>query len=81
MTFLIATRKSKMALAQAQLVADLLTAREQSLELGFAHGDPVGDRDQISKLDRHGGKGGAFVAEIRADVLAGRAQAPEAARA
>ena len=63
-----------MALAQAELVADLLRQAEPDLDVSLAQNDPRGDRDQISRLDRHGGKGGAFVAEIRADVLAGRSQ-------
>lgn len=33
--------------------------------------EPVGDRDQTSRLQRHGGKGGAFVGEIRAALGAG----------
>ncbi len=70
----IATRKSTMALAQTRRVAELLSGQEPGLEVGIAENRPRGDRDQISKLDRHGGKGGAFVAEIRADVLAGRSQ-------
>lgn len=70
--FLIATRKSKMALAQTALVADLLRAASPDLDIGIAENNPRGDRDQISRLDRHGGKGGAFVAEIRADIVARR---------
>lgn len=63
-----------MALAQTELVADLLRDAVPGIEVDLAENDPRGDRDQISRLDRHGGKGGAFVAEIRADVLAGRSQ-------
>ena len=73
-TFLIATRKSKMALAQTELVASLLRDAVPGIDIDLAENNPRGDRDQISRLDRHGGKGGAFVAEIRADVLAGRSQ-------
>ena len=72
--FLIATRKSKMALAQSHHVADLLRGAVPGLAVDLAQNAPRGDRDQISRLDRHGGKGGAFVAEIRADVVAGRSQ-------
>ena len=57
--FLIATRKSKMALAQANHVADLLREAVPGLDVDLAENNPRGDRDQISKLDRHGGKGGA----------------------
>ncbi len=72
--FLIATRKSKMALAQTELVSQLLINKVPDLQVELAENNPRGDRDQISRLDRHGGKGGAFVAEIRADVVAGRSQ-------
>ncbi|NKB53521.1 MAG: hydroxymethylbilane synthase [Rhizobiaceae bacterium] len=72
--FLIATRKSKMALAQTKLVSNLLQQAVPGLDVDLAQSNPRGDRDQISRLDRHGGKGGAFVAEIRADVVAGRSQ-------
>ena len=37
--------------------------------------ETVGDTDQTSKLLMHGGKGGAFVAEIRAAVASGRLHA------
>lgn len=72
--FLIATRRSSMALAQTDLVRTCLLKVAPELDIDLAQNDPRGDRDQISRLDRHGGKGGAFVAEIRADVLAGRSQ-------
>ncbi|MEM1038740.1 MAG: hydroxymethylbilane synthase [Pseudomonadota bacterium] len=72
--FLIATRKSKMALAQTELVAKLLRAAVPTLDVQQAQNEPRGDRDQTSRLDRHGGKGGAFVAEIRADVVEGKTQ-------
>lgn len=72
--FVIATRKSTMALAQTERVAGLLREQEPDLDIGLAETRPRGDRDQFSKLDRHGGKGGAFVAEIRADVVAGHSQ-------
>lgn len=63
-----------MALAQSGHVAELLQRAVPELDVGLAESSPRGDRDQISRLDRHGGKGGAFVAEIRADVVAGRSQ-------
>jgi len=72
--FLIATRKSKMALAQTELVAALLQKAVPGLDVAQAQNEPRGDRDQTSRLDRHGGKGGAFVAEIRADVVEGKTQ-------
>ncbi|MEL6751164.1 MAG: hydroxymethylbilane synthase, partial [Pseudomonadota bacterium] len=73
--FLIATRRSTMALAQTEEVSRRLREAVPGLETGLAETTPRGDRDQVSRLDRHGGKGGAFVAEIRADVVAGRCQA------
>ena len=63
-----------MALAQTELVSSLLRNAVPDLEVGIAENNPRGDRDQISRLDRHGGKGGAFVAEIRADIVSGRSQ-------
>ncbi len=72
--FLIATRKSKMALAQSNHIANLLREAVPGLVVDLAENAPRGDRDQVSRLDRHGGKGGAFVAEIRADVVSGRTQ-------
>lgn len=63
-----------MALAQTREVVNRLCAAVPGLEVGLAETTPSGDRDQVSRLDRHGGKGGAFVAEIRADILAGRSQ-------
>ena len=72
--FLVATRKSKMALAQTNHVIDLLRSVEPDREYGIAENEPTGDRDQVSRLDRHGGKGGAFVAEVRADVVTGKTQ-------
>ena len=65
---------SKMALAQTNHVIDLLRSVEPTLDYDIAENEPTGDRDQVSRLDRHGGKGGAFVAEIRADVVSGKTQ-------
>ena len=73
--FRIGTRKSAMALAQTREVVARLQAAVPGLHALIHTREPRGDRDQVSRLDRHGGKGGAFVAEIRADVLAGRARA------
>jgi len=60
-----------MALAQTGEVAARLRAVLPGLTPEIVNFSPRGDRDQISKLDRHGGKGGAFVAEIR-DAIRGR---------
>ena len=73
--FRIGTRRSVMALAQTREVMEALRAAVPGLAVAMHTREPRGDRDQVSKLDRHGGKGGAFVAEIRADMGAGRCRA------
>jgi hydroxymethylbilane synthase len=67
----IGTRGSKMALAQTGEVARLLALRHQGLAAEIVKFTPSGDRDQTARLDRHGGKGGAFVAELRAAMVGG----------
>jgi hydroxymethylbilane synthase len=69
--FKIGTRKSAMALAQTEEIARRLTAAMPGLDVEIVKFDTTGDLDQTSKLLPHGGKGGAFVAQIRAAVLAG----------
>lgn len=71
----IGTRKSTMALAQTEDIARQLHAAASELAVEIVKFETVGDSDQTSKLLRHGGKGGAFVEEIRAAVVAGRLQA------
>jgi hydroxymethylbilane synthase len=71
----IGTRKSVMALAQTEEIARRLTALVPELEVEIVKFETTGDTDQTSKLLAHGGKGGAFVAEIRKAVLAGELQA------
>jgi hydroxymethylbilane synthase len=71
----IGTRKSTMALAQTQDIARRLRAAWSDLAVEVVKFDTRGDDDQVSKLIRHGGKGGAFVAEIRAAVRKGELQA------
>lgn len=71
----IGTRKSTMALAQTDHVAALLRDACPGLDVEIVKFQTRGDADQKSKLDRHGGKGGAFVAELRAAMLAGELQA------
>src|SRR5882724_434822 len=71
----IGTRKSAMALAQTDEVARLLRASAPDLAVDIVKFETRGDQDQTSKLLRHGGKGGAFVAEIRAAIRAGELQA------
>lgn len=60
-----------MALAQTREVVRLLNRAHPGLAAQEVKFTPTGDRDQTSKLERHGGKGGAFVAELRAAMLGG----------
>ena len=71
----IGTRKSAMALAQTEEIARRLTAAAPDVEVEIVKFETTGDQDQTSKLLQHGGKGGAFVAEIRAAVRSGELQA------
>ena len=71
----IGTRKSTMALAQTEEIARRLMAAAPDLDVEIVKFETVGDTDQTSKLLMHGGKGGAFVAEIRAAVRTGRLHA------
>jgi len=71
----IGTRKSTMALAQTEDIAQRLSAAAPDLDVEIVKFDTVGDIDQTSKLPTHGGKGGAFVAEIRAAVRSGKLHA------
>ncbi|MEI9925193.1 MAG: hydroxymethylbilane synthase [Bradyrhizobium sp.] len=67
----IGTRKSVMALAQTEEIARRLTAAFPDVGVDIVKFEPRAIRDQTSKLLQHGGKGGAFVAEIRAAVRSG----------
>ena len=71
----IGTRKSTMALAQTGEIARQLRDAFPALAVEIVKFDTRGDDDQVGKLLRHGGKGGAFVAEIRAAVRRGELQA------
>src|ERR1700682_2357774 len=71
----IGTRKSVMALAQTQEIARRLTAAVPGVDVEIVKFETTGDLDQTSKLLPHGGKGGAFVAQIRSAVLSGKLQA------
>jgi hydroxymethylbilane synthase len=71
----IGTRKSVMALAQTGDIAQRLSNAAPELGVEIVRFETTGDSDQISKLLVHGGKGGAFVAEIRAAVTSGRLHA------
>ena len=71
----IGTRKSTMALAQTEEIARRLSAVAPDIDVEIVKFETIGDTDQTSKLLMHGGKGGAFVAEIRAAILSGKLHA------
>src|SRR5436305_4164652 len=71
----IGTRKSTMALAQTAEIARRLVAGATGVGVEIVRFETIGDTDQTSKLLMHGGKGGAFVAEIRDAVRAGKLHA------
>jgi hydroxymethylbilane synthase len=71
----IGTRKSAMALAQTEEIARRLTATVPDVDVEIVKFETTGDTDQTGKLLPHGGKGGAFVAEIRQAVRTGQLQA------
>ena len=71
----IGTRKSAMALVQTEEIARRLTAAAPDVSVEIVKFETTGDTDQTSKLLQHGGKGGAFVAEIRKAVISGELQA------
>jgi hydroxymethylbilane synthase len=71
----IGTRKSAMALAQTEEIARRLTAAAPGIDVEIVKFETTGDTDQTGKLLQHGGKGGAFVAEIRRAVISGELQA------
>ena len=52
-----------------------MTAADPGVEVEIVKFETTGDSDQIGKLLPHGGKGGAFVAQIRDAVLSGQLQA------
>ena len=71
----IGTRKSVMALAQTEEIARRLIAAAPGIDVEIVKFETTGDQDQIGKLLKHGGKGGAFVAEIRNAVRSGELHA------
>jgi len=73
--FRIGTRKSAMALAQTDEIARRLKAAIPAIDVEIVKFETTGDTDQVGKLLPHGGKGGAFVAQIREAVLKGELQA------
>jgi hydroxymethylbilane synthase len=68
----IATRASRLALWQAQFVADRLRATEPSLDVQLVHVTTTGDRVTGASLVGMGGVG-VFTREIQQTVLDGRA--------
>src|SRR3979409_2608504 len=74
-TMRLGTRKSTMALAQTQEIARRLAAAAPEVGVEIVKFETIGDTDQTSKLLMHGGKGGAFVAEIRDAVRSGKLHA------
>jgi hydroxymethylbilane synthase len=71
----IGTRKSTMALAQTAEIARRLAAVAPDINVEIVKFETTGDQDQTGKLLQHGGKGGAFVAQIRDAVLNGELHA------
>jgi hydroxymethylbilane synthase len=71
----IGTRKSAMALAQTDEIAQQLSRAVPGIDVEIVKFETTGDIDQTGRLLPHGGKGGAFVAQIRAAVIAGELHA------
>src|SRR5882724_13229545 len=64
-----------MALAQTGEIARQLAAAAPDIDVEIVKFETSGDSDQTGKLLQHGGKGGAFVAEIRDAVRSGNLHA------
>ncbi len=64
-----------MALAQTDEIARRLKAAVPGIDVEIVKFETTGDSDQVGKLLPHGGKGGAFVAQIREAVLKGELHA------
>src|SRR3954469_837747 len=71
----IGTRKSTMALAQTAEIVRRLALAAPQLDVEIVKFETAGDADQTGKLLVHGGKGGAFVAEIREAMRSGKLHA------
>ncbi|MYA19816.1 MAG: hydroxymethylbilane synthase [Chloroflexi bacterium] len=69
----LATRGSRLALAQCELVADALRERHPGLDLEFVHVRTEGDIDRSSPLSEVGGRG-VFVRAVEQALLDGRAE-------
>src|SRR5258708_26536061 len=74
-TLRIGTRQSKMAMVQTEEAARLIHSAHSNIEVEIISFSTIGDLDQISKLGRHGGKGGAFVEQIRQALRSGQINA------
>jgi hydroxymethylbilane synthase len=68
----IATRASRLALWQANYVADRMRERQPDLDVQLVHVTTTGDRDVTASLSGLGGVG-VFTREIQQAVLGGRA--------
>ena len=68
--WVIATRGSALALAQAEIVRDLLKGRKIDAEIQVI--STKGDKDRIHPLNEIGGKG-LFVKEVESALISGRA--------
>src|ERR1700758_110055 len=64
-----------MALAQTEEIARRLRLAVPGLDVEIVKFETTGDTDQTGKLLPHGGKGGAFVAQIRDAVRSGKLHA------
>src|ERR1700751_5981511 len=64
-----------MALAQTEEIARRLTAAIPGIDVEIVKFETAGETDQVGRLLPHGGKGGAFVAQIREAVLDGKLHA------
>ncbi|MCA9030594.1 MAG: hydroxymethylbilane synthase [Planctomycetaceae bacterium] len=71
-TFRIATRSSPLALWQANHVAGLVSAIDETLNVELVHVSTLGDRDRTEALAQFGGQG-VFTREVQKAVLNGDA--------
>ena len=74
MTFTLATRKSKLALWQAETTRDLLRAAWPDLDVQLLCLESSGDQNQTEALERFG-RIGIFTVEVDRAVIEGRADA------
>ncbi len=72
-TFRIATRASRMAMAQSEAVRVALQARFPEHRFELVNRPTPADLDTKSRLGAHGGKGGAFIQSMREMMSAGEA--------